>query len=76
MWRYAVAFLQTALVGAPGLQRMLTPGWAISREPLVRFFVHERRNGQTLDDDFPDVRSFHMWQPNPDIEDHTAALEE
>jgi dienelactone hydrolase len=41
--RYAVAFLKTELARAPGYQELLTPGWAITREPDAQFFVTEKR---------------------------------
>jgi hypothetical protein len=66
MWRYAVAFLTTELPGDNTYRNMLTPGWAVSREPLVMFFESERRGGQTPppDNDFPDESWFHFSQPD------------
>jgi len=75
VWRYAVAFLQTELAGRSGYQRMLTPGWSVSREPLATFFVNERRNGEEPPAPFGDVSYVHLTQPNPDFEDHPIWLE-
>jgi predicted dienelactone hydrolase len=39
--QYTIAFLKTYLVGQDGYQRILTPGWAITHETAIRFFVTE-----------------------------------
>lgn len=39
--QYTVAFLKTYLVGEDGYQHLLTPGWAVSHESIIRFFVTE-----------------------------------
>lgn len=48
---YSVSFLRTALVGDPGLDYDLTPGWALTREPLAEVFVTEKRNPNAFEDD-------------------------
>jgi hypothetical protein len=82
MWRYVVAFLTTELAGDNTYRNMLTPGWAVSREPLVMFFESERRGAQTPppDNDFPDETWFHFSQPDslgllnhPDMVDAAVA---
>jgi hypothetical protein len=40
--KYMIAFLKTQLARETGYQRILTPGWAIKREPDIEFFVTER----------------------------------
>lgn len=37
--KYAIAFLKTYLAGESGYQAILTPGWALTRERDVEFFV-------------------------------------
>jgi dienelactone hydrolase len=78
MWRYAVAFLGTELAGDTTYKNMLTPGWAVSREPFAMFFKNERKNGQTPPpgDDFPDESWFHVLQPHPEMDNSPAAFEE
>jgi predicted dienelactone hydrolase len=39
--QYTIAFLKTHLVGDAGYQRTLTPGWALTNGPAIRFFVTE-----------------------------------
>jgi hypothetical protein len=55
---------------------MLTPGWAVSREPAAIFFVNEKKNGLTPNIEFPDETWFHLSQPNPNIEDAPSAFPE
>jgi dienelactone hydrolase len=76
VWRYAVAFLTTELAGDQAYKHMLTPGWAVSREPFAMFFKNERKNGQSPlpDDDFPDESWFHFSQP--DVTSHPDPDEE
>ena len=65
MWRYAAAFLKAELAGDTMYGDLLTPGWAVAREPSVMFFLNERKNGQTLpDSEFPDDSWFHFSQPD------------
>jgi dienelactone hydrolase len=68
LWRYAVAFGRTQLAGDPGYQRILTPGWAITREPDVQFYVTEKRNGLTPTVEFPDETWFFQVQPGIDMD--------
>jgi len=76
VWRYTTAFLKTHLTGVPGYKEVLTPGWAVAREPFARFFVNERKNGQTPNTEFPDDTWFHLSQPNPEMDNSPAAFEE
>lgn len=39
--QYTIAFLKTHLVGEVGYERILTPGWALTKETAIRFFVTE-----------------------------------
>src|SRR5262249_8825735 len=79
VWRYAVAFLTTELAGDTTYQNMLTPGWAVSREPFAMFFKNERKNGETPNTEFPDDSWFHFSQPDmtnhPDIHDEPLVLD-
>jgi dienelactone hydrolase len=68
LWRYAVSFGKTQLAGAPGYQRFLTPGWAITREPDVQFYETEKRNGLTPTVEFPDETWFFQVQPGIDMD--------
>lgn len=68
LWRYAVAFGKTQLAGEPGYQPMLTPGWAITREPAVQFYETEKRNGLTPPVEFPDEEWFFEVQPGIDMD--------
>ncbi len=76
VWRYAVAFLTTELAGDHTYKKVLTPGWAVAREPFAMFFKNERENGQTPppDDDFPDESWFHFSQPS--VKNHPDMYEE
>lgn len=61
--KYMVAFLKTHLEGERGHQDMLTPGWAMSREQVIEFFVTEKRNPNSIDEDWPDAFIYFMHQP-------------
>jgi len=76
VWRYTIAFLKTHLAGVHGYQHVLTPGWAVSREPFTMFFVNEKKNGRTPNTEFPDDTWFHASQPHPDMDDSPAAFAE
>jgi hypothetical protein len=52
--KYVIAFLKTNLAGATGYQDILTPGYALTREPLAEFFVTEKRSPNSIDADWPD----------------------
>jgi len=60
--KFTIAFLKTNLVGETGYQRMLTPGWALTREPYTHFFVTEKRNPHSIDDDWPDHFIYFPYQ--------------
>jgi hypothetical protein len=47
---YAIAFLKTHLAGETGYQRILTPGWANTREDYIEFFVTEPAPGGNKDE--------------------------
>lgn len=51
--KYLVAFLKTQLVGETGYQHLLTPGWALTSEPEVEFFVTERTNAHATYENLP-----------------------
>jgi len=51
--KYMLAFLKTHLAGERGYQDMLTPGWAVSKEQVIEFFVTEKRNPNSVDEDWP-----------------------
>jgi hypothetical protein len=61
--RYMIAFLKTELVGDPGYQKMLTPGWALTHETLVEFFVTEKRNANSIDEEWPGDFVYFPHQP-------------
>jgi hypothetical protein len=61
--KYQVAFLKTHLAGEAGYQHILTPGWAMTREPLIEFFVTEKRNPNAIDDDWPAEFIYFKHQP-------------
>jgi predicted dienelactone hydrolase len=44
-------------------QRYLTPGYAITSEPDIEFFVTEKRNPHAIEDDWPDYFWYFMHQP-------------
>lgn len=60
---YAIAFLRTVLNGATEYRSMLTPGWALTNEPNIEFFVTEKRAAQAIDDDWPGYFTYFMHQP-------------
>jgi hypothetical protein len=61
--QYMVAFLKTNLAGETGYQQMLTPGWAHTHEPDIEFFVTEKRNAQSIGEDWPSDFVYFMHQP-------------
>jgi len=61
--KYMIAFLKTHLVGESGYQNMLTPGWAQSRESVIEFFITEKRNATSIDEDWPDLFIYFPHQP-------------
>lgn len=61
--KYSVAFLKTQLAGESGYQDILTPGYALAREPGVEFFVTEKRNAKAIDDEWPGEFVYFPHQP-------------
>ena len=61
--RYMIAFLKTELLGETGYQKMLTPGWALTQETLVEFFVTEKRNANSIDEEWPGDFVYFPHQP-------------
>jgi Platelet-activating factor acetylhydrolase, isoform II len=61
--KYMIAFLKTHLTGEPGYQNMLTPGWALTRESSIEFFATEKRNPNSIDEDWPDLFVYFPHQP-------------
>ena len=53
MAKYAVAFLKTVLAGESGYRNILTPGYALTREQYVEFFVTEKRSPSSIEEDWP-----------------------
>lgn len=51
--KYAIAFLKTQLAGEQGYQHILTPGWAITSEQNIEFFVTERTNAHATEENLP-----------------------
>jgi hypothetical protein len=60
--KYMIAFLKTQLEGKVGYQHILTPGWAIKREPDIEFFVTEKKNPNAIDEDWPDMFTYFINQ--------------
>jgi len=60
--KYMVAFLKTHLAGEPGYQSMLTPGWALTHEQYIEFFVTEKRNPNSIDEDWPGLFTYFPHQ--------------
>jgi len=61
--RYMIAFLKTNLLGETGYQKMLTPGWALTHETGVEFFVTEKRNPNSIDGEWPGFFIYFPHQP-------------
>ena len=61
--RYMLAFLKTNLLGETGYQPMLTPGWALTQETLVEFFETEKRNPNSIYEEWPDFSVYFAHQP-------------
>jgi hypothetical protein len=61
--QYATSFLETVLNGSSGYQPILTPGWALTREPNVEFFVTEKKSPQSIDEEWPGFFIYFMHQP-------------
>ena len=61
--KYLVAFLKTNLAQEPGYKNVLTPGYALTREPLIEFFVTEKRSPNAINQDWPSDFLYFMHQP-------------
>jgi dienelactone hydrolase len=61
--KYMIAFLKKNVAGVPGYQNILTPGFALTTEPDIEFFVTEKANPDALDEDWPDDFTYFMHQP-------------
>ena len=61
--RYMLAFLKSQLLGEKDYQRMLTPGWALTRETKVEFFETEKRSPETIIGEWPDLSVYFWHQP-------------
>jgi hypothetical protein len=64
--KYAVAFLKTVLARESGYQNILTPGYALTREQYIEFFVTEKRSPASIEEDrpsWPDLSIYFMHQP-------------
>jgi len=61
--KYMVAFLKTNLAREQGYQSILTPGYALTREQFIEFFVTEKRNPSSIDDEYPDFFVYFPHQP-------------
>ena len=76
--KYAVAFLKTHLSRESGYQSMLTPGWALTQEPFLEFFVTERRNPKSINEDWPNLFIYFPHQPGSEkaraLKDPTTPL--
>lgn len=64
--QYMVAFLDKTLLGNNRYKRLLTPGYSLTRQPLIEFFVTEKRSPQSIDEDWPDDFIYFMHQPGSD----------
>jgi hypothetical protein len=60
--QYMISFVKTNLEGEQGYQPYLTSGYAL-RDPYHEFFVTERKNPNSIDDDWPDDFIYFMHQP-------------
>lgn len=61
--RYMLAFLKTQLLGEKDYQRMMTPGWALTRETKVEFFETEKRSPETIIGEWPELSVYFWHQP-------------
>jgi predicted dienelactone hydrolase len=62
-YKYMIAFLKTNLSGDPGYHDILTPGYALTREPAVEFFVTERKSPKSIFEDYPADFIYFPHQP-------------
>lgn len=70
---YMIAFLKANLAGDHSYQYILTPGYALTEQPLVEFFVTEKRNGVEVTEEWPDYFFYFMHQP---ADGHAKALKD
>jgi len=61
--RYMLAFLKTHLLRENDYQRMLTPGWTLTRETGIEFFETEKRSPQSIIGEWPDTSVYFWHQP-------------
>jgi predicted dienelactone hydrolase len=61
--RYMLAFLKTELLGETDYQRMLTPGWTLTRETGIEFFETEKRSPGSILGEWPDMSVYFWHQP-------------
>lgn len=61
--KYMIAFLTKTVIGSPGYQPILTPGYAITSEPLIEFFETEKRSPNAINEDWPDYFTYFLHQP-------------
>jgi hypothetical protein len=61
--QYMVSFLKANLEHRAGYQHVLTPGYALTHEPYVEFFVTEKRDPNSIDEDWPDDIIYFDHQP-------------
>ncbi len=70
-------FLRTTLAGDLGFDHYLTPGWALTREPLAEVFETEKRSPNAAQDeclayDCPDPQFFLYFPHQPGSEQARA----
>jgi len=61
--KYMIAFLKTNLAREPGYHNMLTPGWALTNEQYIEFFVTEKRSPRAIRDEWPGDFVYFPHQP-------------
>jgi hypothetical protein len=61
--KYMIAFLKTNLPQERGYQNILTPGHALAKEDFIEFFVTEKRNPNSIDEDWPEFFVYFAHQP-------------
>ena len=72
--QYAIAFLKTNLAGETGYQHILTPGYSLTREDNIEFFLTEPKNATALGEDpttfpyFPYQRGGVIFHADKDAE--------
>jgi len=63
---YMIAFLKANVAGDHSYQHILTPGYALTEQPLVEFFVTEKATGKEVTENWPDYFFYFMHQPAKD----------